>query len=362
MTKIRVLEIAGTPYEMGYQHGLAYIDDIRELTEERVQLSSDRYWTGRTLARDQVMALGEACLAEHRPYAPDLVEELEGMAAATGLGLAELVIMNGFTDFIDVVANYDHFLTSEVIGHPAADDCTAFIVGNNTAADGRGFFGQTWDMHATATPYVILLRGRPVNKPAFLVFTIIGCVGMIGMNDAGIAIGINNLLSRDGQPGVTWPFVIRKALEQTTLDDALACITSAKLAGAHNYLLADPSGHGYNVEAMATSYHIEALNEGSLVHTNHCLSPVTLPLERPRLPASQQSSEYRLSQAEELLRQGPITLNSLIALTRENGICVPSQPPMFVETCGAAIMRPATREFWAVWGLPVENEYERFVV
>ena len=31
-----------------------------------------------------------------------------------------------------------------------------------------------------------------------------------------------------------------------------------------------------------------------------------------------------------------------------------------MESSGAAIMRPATGELWAVWGLPAENEYESF--
>jgi isopenicillin-N N-acyltransferase like protein len=51
----------------------------------------------------------------------------------------------------------------------------------------------------------------------------------------------------------------------------------------------------------------------------------------------------------------------LQALTRDpEAICVTSKPPRFVETCGAAIMRPATLDFWMCWGLPIENEYEHF--
>jgi isopenicillin-N N-acyltransferase-like protein len=240
------------------------------------------------------------------------------------------------------------------------------MVSPEATAEGLGFFGQTWDMHETATPYVILLRGQPANGLRFLALTIIGCVGMIGMNEAGIAIGINNLVAGDGRPGVTWPFVVRKVLAQTNLDDALACITSAPLAGGHNYLLTDAPGRGYNVEAMSTRYHVEEIRAGSYVHTNHCLISQNIEVERARLPRSRASSETRLSQAEELLGRGQITLADLLALTRNhsavNGICVHPEEPFFVESCGAAIMRPATQEFWAVWGRPCENEYERFTV
>jgi isopenicillin-N N-acyltransferase-like protein len=307
--------------------------------------------------------------------------ELRGMSQVTGLGLTELMILNGFTDFIDAIYSCDPAVLGApngsngqagaklMAGQPtpqSVDDCTAFIINPDATADRRGYIGQTWDMHETATPYVILLHGQPKNGLRFLTLTIIGCVGMIGMNEAGIAIGINNLVAGDGRVGVTWPFVIRKVLAQDKLQDALACITGAHLSGGHNYLLADSTGRGYNVEAMASRYHIQEVNTGSLVHTNHCLIAQNLTVERARLPRSRASSETRLTRAEEILNQGHLTLDDLLAMTRDhnavNGICVHPEEPFFVESCGAAIMRPATREFWGVWGRPCEHEYERFVV
>jgi isopenicillin-N N-acyltransferase-like protein len=317
------------------------------------------------------------------------VQELRGISDVTGLRLAELIILNGFTDFVDAIYSTDekhlkelvelktngnlkipaapfHSPPSPIPSHPVADDCTAFIISPDAAATGQGFLGQTWDMHETATPYLILLRGKPDRGLRFLAFTIIGCVGMIGMNEAGIAVGINNLVAGDGRVGVTWSFVIRKVLAQDNLDDALACITQAPLAGGHNYLLADATGRGYNIEAMASRYQVQEVNVGALVHTNHCLIAQNIEVERARLPKSRASSETRLSQAEDLLNRNQLTLIDLMALTRDhsatNGICVHPEEPFYLESCGAAIMRPATREFWAVWGRPCENEYESFVV
>lgn len=148
MSKLRLLKLAGSPYDIGYAHGRAFADDIRRYTEERVALAGEAGWTGHALSQEEVLALGEACVAEHRAYAPELIAELEGIADATGLGLAELVIMNGFTDFVDTVYSYAQ---QRVATPQAADDCTAFIVPNRHAVDGQGFFGQTWDMHASST-------------------------------------------------------------------------------------------------------------------------------------------------------------------------------------------------------------------
>ena len=105
MKAIRVVKLTGSPYEMGWEHGKRFHDEIHMFTEERVRLSQELEWTGRSLERAAVIALAEACVAEHQAYAPDLMEELQGIADATNLSLAEMVINNGFTDFIDVVYN-----------------------------------------------------------------------------------------------------------------------------------------------------------------------------------------------------------------------------------------------------------------
>lgn len=361
MKKLRVLEMSGSFYEMGVQHATKYKDAIHEFTADRVKLSMGELWTGRNLSREAVLALADACVAEQERYAPELMEELRGISEVTGLSLGELIINDGFTDFIDVVygagAKYEAKMPQQV-----ADDCTAFLASNAISADKQGFYGQTWDMHDTATPHVILLNSKPDNAPNFLAFTITGCVGMIGMNEHGIAVGINNLMAGDGQVGVMWTFVVRKILMQDNLDDALACITEAKLAGSHNFMLMDKQGQGYNVEAMPSHKDITPLADNAIVHTNHCVADSTRAVERERPPASLASSKKRLELGYSHLEKTPVTLDTLMEMTRADTICVQSVPPFHTESSGAAIMRPATGDFWAVWGRPAENEYEHFTI
>lgn len=355
-----LLKLTGTPYEFGYTHGQAYHDAIHKFTEERVRLSSDEHWTGHSLPRAEILELAAACLDEHRAFAPELVEELQGMADATGLGLPELIIMNGFTDFIDLVFSV---AKEKPTATRPMDNCTAFLIPANATANGHGYFGQTWDMHSSAMPYVLLIEGRPADGIPFLTFTTTGCVGMIGMNAAGIAVGINNIMGGDGQIGVTWPFVVRKMLAQSTIEDALEVLTSAKLAGSHNYLLFDKHSQGYNIEAMSSRFEVEPLDDAPIVHTNHCLVPRNKEVERERPEKSLESSLHRLSRGQELFEQRPLSVALLMEATRdEEAICVQDDPELHVATCGAAIMSPATGEFWAVQGLPNENEYERFAL
>jgi isopenicillin-N N-acyltransferase-like protein len=346
---IRVTRVSGSPAQLGEAHGRAHAEEIRTYADGRIALSG----TGTDLDRDRLIGLAEQMVDAHRDYDAGLFEEMSALAEAAGLTLPEAIIVGGYTDFLDVVA-------AAAGSAPFEDDCTA-VIAPDARSNGAGFLAQTWDMNASATPHVIMLDVIPDTGPRALVFTTVGTLGQIGMNEAGIAVGINNLTAADGRPGVTWPFVVRKALAQSRFDDAVAAITDAHLAGGHNFLVFDRHGNGVSIEAMPTRTHVDRLAVTPLFHTNHCLVPETIAVEGPRPDDLVRSSVIRISQAAEMLGSGPITVESLMELTRdERSICRHPEPPFDFESCGAAIMRPATGDFWACWGIPSENEYEHF--
>ena len=346
---IRVAHLRGDPTALGSSHGRPFAAEIRDYTGDRVALSAQ----GTTFSRDELLELASRCLPAHQAYSEPLMVEMESLADAAGVSVPEALIVGGYTDFIDLVR-------AEAGVARVDDTCTAVIVPDERAA-GAGFLAQTWDMHASATPHIVMLDIRPEAGPAALVFSTVGCLGQIGMNEAGIAVGINNLTAADGRVGVTWPFVVRKVLQQTDFDAAMACILDAPLAGGHNFLLFDADGNGASIEAMPTATHVTRLAGAPLVHTNHCIADATAAVEGPRPEVLDVSSRMRLSQATELLADGPIGVVEMMSLTRdERSICRHPAPPYSYESCGAAIMRPRTREFWACWGVPSEHEYERF--
>jgi len=351
--RLRRLELRGTAGRRGAAHGAALAEPIRRYTEERVRLAASGSWSGRPATRDDVLRLADAMLPAHRAYAPDLCDEMEAMAAASGLSAAEAVIVGGFTDFVDA-------LRARAGAAPEEDDCTAVLVPNERA-EGGAFLAQTWDMHDTATEHVVMLDVQPERGPRALVFSTAGCLGQIGMNEAGICVGINNLAAAVGRVGVTWPFVVREVLQQTRIEDALAKVLDADLTGAHHYLLLDREGRGFDVEAMPARKHVRELRGEPLIHTNHCLADETRVHEAKRAPELLASSRARLRRAQELLAEGPIDAPRLMDMTRDpEAICQRSRPPFHIESSGAMIMRPASGELWAVWGLPSENEYEHF--
>ena len=175
-----------------------------------------------------------------------------------------------------------------------------------------------------------------------------------------MCVGINNLTATDGTPGVTWTQVVRHALEQDSAAAARDAILDADLAGGHNFLVFDAEGDGYNIEAMPTARPVTTLDRDAVAHTNHTLAPETTAVQGPRADALQDSSVRRLDTARQWLDRDGITADDLMALTREpDAVCQTAVEPYHVESSGATVMRPRTKEFWAVWGLPSMNEYQK---
>lgn len=356
---IRHLDLAGSPEAMGDAHGRAHAEEIRHYARDRVELVAAGLWSGGPLPRGAVLELAEACLPAQEAFSPGLHAEMLAMADAAGITPADAVVVGGFTDFVDTVR--------AVSGgaHPPGtveDDCTAFVVPDGRAG-GAGFLGQTWDMHDTATDHVVLARLRPDDGPDILVFTTVGCLGQIGMNAAGVSVGINNLTGNDGRFGVMWPTVVREMLAQTTASEALAVLLRADLAGAHNYLILDADGCGFNVEAMPSARPVQALGGQPLAHTNHATDPAAAPFEGERDAEVMANSRLRLELATALLADTgePVDAERLMGITREpTAICRWPDAKYRVESSGAVLMRPRTGDFWACWGQPADNDFEHF--
>ncbi len=61
-----------------------------------------------------------------------------------------------------------------------------------------------------------------------------------------------------------------------------------------------------------------------------------------------------------MLDRQSVDVDHLMAITREpEAVCQVATDPYHVESSGAAVMRPKTLDFWAVWGLPKDNEYHK---
>ena len=133
---MEIIELRGTPEEMARQHAGACYDSAREMIRARCDLALKR---GRdldeTLTMDRCLRTAADHLPAHEDYSPAVHAEFLALAEALDTGPDELLIGNGFTDYIDV-------LRGELTG--GGEGCTSFIATGGATADGFTYVGQTW--------------------------------------------------------------------------------------------------------------------------------------------------------------------------------------------------------------------------
>lgn len=336
---LRVLEVFGDSADIGRAHGECCKELIGKYLEQRITLSEQDDWSGGKADRELILELAESTLPFHEEYSENLYGEMLAMAEAAGITPAEAVVVGGFTDLVDVVR-------SRVGVAPLEDNCTAIL---NPA---KGFYAQTWDMHASAGEFVMVLKVDPLVGPAAVVQTTTGCLGQMGLNEAGISVGINNLTTM-GKPGVTWPFVVRKALEQTELEAAVSAVLEADLAGGHNFMLMGPDGEAVNIEAMPNEHRITRSTGATLVHANHCLDDVTAMEEGRRQPEHIENSNLRQEVGEDLADDPEMFF-------KDERISRWAEGEHDVGTCGAVWIESAEKRMRATWGIPGEHPWETF--
>ncbi len=351
---IEYVTLAGSPKQMGQAHGEQFAERIAQFAEIRLARCIDEVTeSGRRLTRDDVVSFCQSVLQHHRDYAPSVYEEFAGIAEAAGISPAMLMICNGLTDVVDPLAC-----------GTKAWGCTSWLIGPEATDDGQVLAGQSWDMHPEAADFIAVFRRQPAEGPASLVMSTIGCLSLVGINEAGIAVGNNNLKPTDARPGVMYLSMIHHALAQTPLAGAVNAITLAQRMSGHNYYLAGPEGEIVDIETTATRHEVVDPAGSFYVHTNHYL---TAALREFEAEGKLESSHYRLDRMGKLLHKhvGEITAQTMMTLMADeqgHGDCriCRRDPADEAATCGAIVMSPQAGTMWAVQGPPSQNKFERF--
>ena len=360
---MRQLELpAGkSPREWGQIHGEMFRGEVRALADLRAYLCTK---VGGFATRDQVIAAAHAHLPVLERYDAALYAELVGIAEGAAITPELIVIANHYTDLRDLTPDPSTWRpapTSDDAGEVHArggaeggsDGCSVVWAETPT---GR-ILGQTWDMHATAIPYVMML-GVPAtdDAPAAWLLSVTGCLGMAGMNGHRVAVAINNLFSTDATLGVVWPAMVRRALRQSSATAARDVIATSPIGSGHHYVVADRHAV-FALEASGTRRKQVFAGGASYCHTNHCLDREVA--ARSKVPPTSTTFE-RMTWLEADLARAPIANldDAWQRLGSDDGwprsICTnmaTPESPHGAATCGAIAMNLDTGELYAQQGL-----------
>ena len=291
--RYREIDVHGSPRDMGRALGEAAREQIRGFAAvalERVNLTT-------RVSRETALQVARDSLAMATRYAPDLVEEIDGIAAGAGLPVDDVMLLQVRNQL-----------------QPESDAaCTGFSV---TGPAGGPFVGQNWDNDPALDPFTIVLRRHPTGKPAVLEVTQAGLIGYIGMNDRGMGVCLNTLVAPARLLGVPHYFTVRRIHESSDLEAAVTAVTQAERAIPANILLATPEGPADLEVTPERVYVLRADAGGVLVHANHALHPELIPV-CAKLPELIQS-RTRQARMSALLAAAPRPV-TLAALERALG-------------------------------------------
>ena len=354
MTTIRTLELSGSSNHIGHQLGLKLRPSISDLIESSLErLVGAGPEQERDL--DQVQEIARRVWDLQEETDPELSREMLNVAEGAEVDPLDLLLSSGEEDFTDLI---------QESGSLRRD--TAFWAGHDASAEGVNYLGQSWEMETDLGAELTALRIYPDDGPATLLFGLGGCVGLAGLNEAGIAVLSGKLLPTDTREGILSAFLLRRALKHLTLEGVACVLVEATRCTGRNYLIADAAGRAVNIEMTATQASVTLLTKGVYVHANHYLSARLKAWQR-ELPAEEMlSSLTRYQRLRQLLAGAPGAI-SLATLKRAladhdngvNALCHHADAPA-PSTCAALIISPQEGKMWVTNQRPCAQRYELF--
>src|SRR5690349_7350428 len=151
-----------SPREWGRIHGESFRGEVQALAELRSYLCTK---VGGFKTRDQVLAAAAAHLPVLERYHDGLHAHPLGIPECAECSPEDIVIANHYTDLRDLDPDPRTWRPAPTHDDAAAgaheagatslggDGCSVLFVETRTGA----IVAQTWDMHATAIPYVMML-------------------------------------------------------------------------------------------------------------------------------------------------------------------------------------------------------------
>ncbi|HQY29928.1 MAG TPA: C45 family autoproteolytic acyltransferase/hydrolase [Thermomicrobiales bacterium] len=248
----RIVDCVGTPASIGQQHG----ESLRDLIDSTLQA-----WYALIVGRGHnppetisTFLAQTSFLPTIEKWAPDLLEEVRGIALGANQPFATMLVYN----LMDEEWSYR---TGRLGQQPG---CT--VIG----LPGSGI-GQTMDIPSVHDGSQVALRITPDSGPEQIVFTGAGMLGLNGANANGVGIVVNNLAQLPSSTtGLPVMFVQRSLLKQSSRADAVTFAKAAPHAIGQHYLISGPDGIT-SLEAAANGVY-EVPFAGPYVHTNHPLA------------------------------------------------------------------------------------------
>lgn len=260
------IRVSGEPADRGLQYGVqahAQIHAGREGYERNFHRSGIRWAKAVGYARRYADSIADAF--------PQLISELEGIAAGSGLEFDDVLAMNCRTEIMWSRVN-EQLPSTRV---PA--ECSSFGLTPDRTEAAHAWIGQNWDWLVHAFDSVILLEVERPDGPNYVTVVEAGLLAKSTLNAAGIGIAVNTLITSDDADtdGIPFHVLLRALADAETVFDAVELLASHRRASSGHYLVGGADGAVLSIECEpggVAGVHPISPNGGLVVHTNHFVS------------------------------------------------------------------------------------------
>lgn len=260
-----LVEVSGTPFERGLQHGRAVPERVKgsvALYRDQLAKRGVDVATTNLLAWDVVPKI--------RAFDETYFEEMRGMAEGAGVSIEDIILVNCRTEMM-----YGHAALGAA--REALDDgCTGLVVLPGAARAGRLMHAHNWDWREACVDTGIVLKVKKNGDgPDMLMFTEAGTLGRHGFNSDGLSLSGNFLTcNRDYQGSADVPLGLlrRKMLECRNMTEAMRMLFSTRRYCSNNLMLAHAGGEAVDLECAPDEIFWLTPEDDILVHANHWVS------------------------------------------------------------------------------------------
>ena len=367
-TKLPLLTLKGSPYQIGYKHG----KEARPEIEHNLSVYFGRFKKETELPHDLAVSRAEKFLELINDDSPEYGETMKGLADGSRQPILDITALNVRYELM-----YSQFSKIGLKPVPKTFGCTAFATVPAAAENGHLIMAQNWDW----IPEVqgLFLKVRNENAPDTLSFTEAGVVGgKIGLNSEGLGLLINGIVSsKDNWARLKKPFHVRcwEILRSKTLGQARNVIEKVERNCSANFILgqqkAAGSGRVVDIETAPKAVCELRPDRGAVAHTNHFSNPRTLGVKQV-LDEERLSTLQRYRRIQKLL-DGSVRVGRKMGIAdaksflrdhdgKPESVCRHSNTKLpeyeRYETVVSVIMDLPGQKMWATTGTPCSTEYQ----
>ncbi len=291
MTKLKftfpIVLLEGLPRARGRQHGERFRDEIAAALATLRQEHSPAVFAS---AREKAETAWPMILTR----APEIADELQGIAEGSATQLMEILLRLGL-EFFDT---------------PSPTGCTALAFKGPRGA----ILGQNWDAPPDAAKALALFIHVGPQGFEQAVIASVGGLAWVGCNRHGLVLLNNDLMLRSRAPGLPSQIVRRIVLKESSVETALAALRSLPHMAGRSYLLGNSTGDVAGVEVSAGRGVRVNQRAAPVLHTNHALdSDIRGDEDEAALMKTYPSSRHRL-QVLQRLAPGTSSVDQLAAV------------------------------------------------